>query len=29
MNGTELTSFSHFEILIRIAEPDLSRNLEN
>ena len=29
MNGTELRNFSHFQILIRIAEPDLSRNLEN
>ena len=29
MNGTELRSFSHFQILTRIAYPDLSRNLEN
>ena len=29
MNGTELRSFGHFQILIRNAEPDLSRNLEN
>ena len=29
MNGTELRSFSHFQILTKIAYPDLSRNLEN
>ena len=29
MNGTELRSFSHFLILTKIANPDLSRNLEN
>ena len=29
MNGTELRSFSHFEILTKIAYPDLSRKLEN
>ena len=29
MNGTELRSFSHFQILTRIAYSDLSRNLEN
>ena len=29
MNGTELRSFSHFQILIWIAYSDLSRNLEN
>ena len=29
MNGTELRSFSHFQILTRMAYPDLSRNLEN
>ena len=29
MNGTELRSFSHFQILTKIAHPDLSRNLEN
>ena len=28
MNGTELRSFSHFQILTRIAYLDLSRNLE-
>ena len=28
MNGTELKSFSHFQILTRIAFSDLSRNLE-
>ena len=28
MNGTELRSFSHFQILTRIAYSDLSRNLE-
>ena len=28
MNGTELRSFSHFEILTNIAYPDLSRNLQ-
>ena len=29
MNGTELRSFSHFQILTGIAYSDLSRNLEN
>ena len=29
MNGRELRSVSHFEILIKIAYPELSRNLEN
>ena len=29
MNGTELRSFSHFQILTWIAYPDLGRNLEN
>ena len=29
MNGTELRSFSHFQILSKIAYPDLSRKLEN
>ena len=29
MNGTELRSFSHFQILPWIAYSDLSRNLEN
>ena len=29
MNGTELRSFSHFQILTWIAYWDLSRNLEN
>ena len=29
MNGTELRSFSHFQILPKIAYPDLSRKLEN
>ena len=29
MNGTELRSFSHFQILTWIAYSDLSRNLEN
>ena len=28
MNGTELRSFSHFQILTKIAYPDLSRNLQ-
>ena len=28
MNGTELRGFSHFEILNKIAYPDLSRNLQ-
>ena len=27
MNGTELTNFSHFQILTKITYPDLSRNL--
>ena len=29
MNGTELRSFSHFQILTKIAYPDLSRKLED
>ena len=29
MNGTELRSLSHFQILSRIAYSELSRNLEN
>ena len=29
MNRTELRSFSHFQILTKIAYPDLSRKLEN
>ena len=29
MNGTELRSFSHFQILTKISYSDLSRNLEN
>ena len=29
MNGTELRSFSDFQILTKIAYPDLSRKLEN
>ena len=29
MNGTELRNFSHFQILTKIAYPDLSRKLEN
>ena len=29
MDGTELRSFSHFQILNKIAYTDLSRNLEN
>ena len=29
MNGTELRSFSYFQILTKIAYPDLSRKLEN
>ena len=29
MNGTELRSFSHFQILTKIAYPDLSRKLVN
>ena len=29
MNGTELRSFSHFQILTWIEYSDLSRNLEN
>ena len=29
MNGTELRSFSHFQILTKIVYPDLSRKLEN
>ena len=29
MNGTELRSYGDFQILTRIAYPDLSRNVEN
>ena len=29
MNGTELTSFSHFQSLTKIAYPDLTRNIKN
>ena len=29
MNGTELRSFGHLQILTKIAYPDISRNLEN
>ena len=29
MNGTELRSFSHFQILTKIAYPDLRRKLES
>ena len=29
MNGTELGSFSHSHILTKIADLDLSSNLEN
>ena len=29
MNGTELRSFIHFQILNKIEYPDHSRNLEN
>ena len=29
INGTELRSFSHFQILTKIAYPDLGRKLEN
>ena len=29
MNGTELRSFSHFQIVTKIAYPELSRNTEN
>ena len=29
MNGTELRSFSHFQILTSIVYSDLRRNLEN
>ena len=29
MNGTELRSFSHFQILTKIAYRDLNRKLEN
>ena len=29
MNGTELRSFSYFQILTKIAYPALSRHLEN
>ena len=29
LNGTELRSFSHFQILSKIKYPDLSRKLEN
>ena len=28
MNGKELRTFSHFQILTKIAYPDLSRNLQ-
>ena len=28
MNGKELRSFNHFQILTKMAYPDLSRNLE-
>ena len=28
MNGTDLRSFSDFQILTNIAKPDLSRNLQ-
>ena len=28
MNGKELRSFSHFQILTKIGYPDLSRNLQ-
>ena len=29
MNGTELRTYSHFQILIWIAYSDFSRNLDN
>ena len=29
MNGTELRNFSPFQVLTKIAYPDLSRKLEN
>ena len=29
MNGKELRSLSHYQILTKIAYPDLSRELEN
>ena len=29
MNGTELRTFSHFQILTKIAYSDISKNLEN
>ena len=29
MNGTELRSFSHFQIFTKIAYLDLSKNLES
>ena len=29
MNGTELRSFNHFQVLTCIAYSDLRRNLEN
>ena len=29
MNGTEIRSFSHFQILTKMAYSDLSRNLQN
>ena len=29
MNGTEIRSFSHFQILTSIGSSDLRRNLEN
>ena len=28
MNGTKLRSFSHFQILTKIAKPDLSKNFQ-
>ena len=29
MNGTELRTFSHFQILTKIAYSDIGRNFEN
>ena len=29
MSGTELRSFSHYQILTKIAYPDLTRKLES
>ena len=29
MNGKELRSFSHYQILTKIAYPDISRKLKN